>query len=408
MNALEVRFTRDPGDARVVGTLVQQRERIYFEYADAWLRGGFSLSPFRLPFTGGLFEHRDLRFGPLPGVFDDSLPDGWGLLLMDRHFRGLGRDPGAVGALERLAWLGTRTMGALTYHPPAGPEGTAAGAFDLEELARQSRDLLSGRSARVLPQLLRAGGSPGGARPKVLVGFDPARDLIRSGEVDLPDGFESWLVKFPAREDAAGAGAAEYAYSLMARAAGLEVPAARLFETAEGGRYFGVKRFDREHNRRFHFHSFGNLIQVDFRVPSCDYADLLKATALLTRDQEEVAKAFRLMVFNVCAHNRDDHAKNFAFLHDDVRGAWSLAPAYDLSYSPGPGGEHCTTLAGEGRAPGPGHMLKLARESGLGPAEAEAVLAQVREQVRRWPEFARAARVPRTLAREIGKALAGI
>ena len=352
-----------------------------------------------------MFEHQDRAFGPLPGLFDDSLPDGWGLLLMDRHFRSLGREPGSLDVLERLAWLGTRTMGALTYHPPAGPGGDPGGPFELEALARQSRDLLEGRTSVVLPQLLRAGGSPGGARPKVLVGFDPARDELRSGDGDLPEGFEPWLVKFPAREDTPEAGAVEYAYSLMARAAGVAMPPTRLFETPEGGRYFGAKRFDRARNRRFHFHSFGNLIQTNFRIPSCDYQDLLKATAVLTRHQGEVLKTFRLMVFNVFARNRDDHAKNFAFLLDDTCGVWSLSPAFDLSFSPGPGGEHAMTLGGEGRAPGATHILALARASGIDRDAARAVMAEVRDRVERWLEFAELAGVPEARAREIDGSL---
>jgi serine/threonine-protein kinase HipA len=406
MKRLEVRFTSSPhAPERPVGTLVDQGGRIYFEYADAWLKTGLNLSPFRLPFQGGAFEHRDRAFGPLPGVFEDSLPDGWGLLLMDRHFRSLGQEPAALGPLERLAWLGSRTMGALTYHPPAGPE-EATGRFVLEELARESRELLTGRSAQVLPQLLRAGGSPGGARPKVLVGYDPAGDTVRSGETDLPEAFEHWLVKFPAREDPPSAGATEFAYSLMARAAGLDLPATRLFETPGGGRYFGVKRFDRVRNRRFHVHTFGNLIQVDFRIPSCDYADLLKVTAVLTRNHGDVLKAFRWMVFNVYAHNRDDHAKNFAFLLQEATGEWFLTPSYDLTYSPGPGGEHAMTVGGEGRAPDRGHILRLAGERGLAPAEAGAIMAEVRDAVERWPEFAGQAGVPAAPARAIRRALA--
>lgn len=407
MSLLEVRFTaRSLELPRLVGTLLDQRGRIYFEYAPSWLDTGLNLSPFHLPFEGGLFEHRDRRFGPLPGLFDDSLPDGWGHLLMDRHFRNLGQDPSALGPLERLAFLGTRTMGALTYHPPSEAAGQADEALDLEDLARQSREFLAGKSSRVLPQLLRAGGSPGGARPKVLVGFNPLKDEIRSEAATLPDGFEHWIVKFPAREDGPEAGATEYAYSLMAKAAGLELPPTRLFET-HGGRYFGVQRFDRALESRFHVHTFGNLIQSNFRIPSCDYADLLKATSLLTRDHGEVLKAFRRMVFNVYAHNRDDHAKNFAFILDDLRGEWSLTPAYDLTFSSGPGGEHAMTLAGEGKAPGPSQILRLAQERGVSAAEASAILDEVRSALGRWNGFSKFAGVSKPRAAEIAKVLRG-
>ncbi len=167
MKKLDVRFTRSPGDSLPAGTLAEDRGLVYFEYTAEFLATGLNLSPFRLPFEPGLFEHRNREFGPLPGLFDDSLPDGWGLLLMDRHFRSLGLNLAEISPLDRLAWLGTRTMGALTYHPPANRMESDAGTFDLHNLARQSQQILSGSAVDVLPELLRAGGSPGGARPKV-------------------------------------------------------------------------------------------------------------------------------------------------------------------------------------------------------------------------------------------------
>lgn len=405
MRKLEVRFTRSPGDALPVGTLAEDRGRVYFEYASGFLAAGFDLSPFRLPFEPGLFEHTDRDFGPLPGVFDDSLPDGWGLLLMDRHFRSRGRNLAEVSPLDRLSWLGTWTMGALTYHPPTDREDVDAGAFDLHDLARQSQDILEGVAIDVLPQLLRAGGSPGGARPKVLVGFDPGTGGVISGEDDLPAGVEHWIVKFAARTDTPDAGAIEYAYSLMAGAAGIGMPPTRLFETADGDRFFGSKRFDRDGKRRYHVHTFGNLIQSNFRIPSADYADLLKATSLLTRNHQDVLRACRCMVFNVLAHNRDDHVKNFAFLLDDTTGDWVLSPAYDLLYTPGPGGEHTMSLAGEGKNPGRSHLLRLAEQAGVTRREVAGIIDKVRAAVARWQEFATQAGVSRVGIRQIAKSL---
>jgi len=407
MKKLEVRFTRAPGDLLHVGTLAEDRGRAYFEYAPEFLATGLNLSPFRLPFEAGLFEHADRDFGPLPGLFDDSLPDGWGLLLMDRHFRALGLNPSEISPLDRLSWLGTRTMGALTYHPPADRENIDAGVFDLHDLARQSRELLAGDAVDVLPQLLLAGGSPGGARPKVLVGFNPGTGGVISGEDDLPEGFEHWIVKFAAKADASDAGAVEYAYALMAVAAGIDMPPTRLFETSDGDRFFGVKRFDRNGNRRYHVHTFGNLIQSNFRIPSADYADLLKATSLLTRNHQDVLRAFRRMVFNVLAHNRDDHVKNFAFILDDATGLaagsppggdWALTPAYDLLCTHGPGGEHTMTLAGEGRNPGRSHALGLAEQADVSKREAAAIIDQVQAAVARWSDYATQAGVSRARA----------
>jgi serine/threonine-protein kinase HipA len=389
-----------------VGTLAEDRGRVYFEYDSGFLVTGLNLSPFRLPFEPGLFEHTDREFGPLPGLFDDSLPDGWGRLLMDRHFRSLDLSLAGVSPLDRLSWLGTQTMGTLTYHPPADRESIEESVFDLHDLASQSRQVLAGTAKEVLPQLLRAGGSPGGARPKVLVGYNPAMGGIVSGEDDLPDGFEHWIVKFAADSDPTDAGAIEYAYSLMAVAAGIDMPSTRLFETSAGERFFGVRRFDRQGNRRIHLHTFGNLIQVNFRIPSADYADLLKATSLLTRNHQDVRRAFRRMVFNALAHNRDDHVKNFAFLLDDATGEWSLSPAYDLLYTPGPGGEHTMTLAGEGRAPGRSQVLKLAEQAALSRREADSITDEVQAAVARWKRHAARAGVsPESIRRIAGSLL---
>jgi serine/threonine-protein kinase HipA len=405
MKKLEVRFTRSPGDSLHVGTLAEDRGRAYFEYAPGFLTAGLNLSPFRLPFEAGLFEHADRAFGPLPGLFDDSLPDGWGLLLMDRHFRSRGLNLAEISPLDRLSWLGTKTMGALTYHPPTNRENIDASVFDLHDLARQSQELLAGSAVDVLPQLLRAGGSPGGARPKVLVGFDPNAGRILSGEDDLPDGVEHWIVKFAAKDDTPDAGTIEYAYALMAVAAGIDMPPTRLFETSEGDCFFGVKRFDRDGNRRYHVHTFGNLIQSNFRIPSADYADLLKATSLLTRNHQDVLRAFRRMAFNVLAHNRDDHVKNFAFILDDATGDWSLSPAYDLLFTPGPGGEHTLSLAGEGKNPGRAHMLRLAEQADVSKREAGGIIEQVQASVARWKDYAAQAGVSRGSVRRIAQSL---
>jgi serine/threonine-protein kinase HipA len=403
MKQLGVSFTRSPGDSLKVGTLAEDRGRVYFEYDGEFLATGSSLSPFRLPFEAGLFEHTDREFGPLPGAFDDSLPDGWGLLLMDRHFRSRGRNPAEVNPLDRLSWLGIRTMGALTYHPPVQLEEVDASGFELHDLAHQSQEILAGAAVSVSPQLLRAGGSPGGARPKVLVGFNPSTGDVVSGEDDLPGAFQHWIVKFAAKTDTPDAGVIEYAYSLMAAAAGIDMPTTRLFESCEGERLFGVKRFDREANRRFHIHTFGNLIQANFRIPSADYADLLKATSLLTQNHQDVLRAFRRMVFNVLAHNRDDHVKNFAFLLDDTANDWTLSPAYDLLPTPGPGGEHTMTLAAEGRNPGRSHMLQLARQSDLSQREAEHIIDEVQSAVACWPDHAAKAGVSPASIEQIAK-----
>ncbi len=303
----------------------------------------------------------------------------------------------------------------MTYHPPVSREDVDSVVFDLHELSRHSQEILVGTAREVLPQLLRAGGSPGGARPKVLVGYNDDTGTLISGEDDLPEGFDHWMVKFPAASETGDAGAIEYAYSLMAREAGIDVSPTRLFECPQGNRFFGIRRFDRGSkgalplpNRRRHMHTFGNLLQSNFRIPSADYGDLLKATSLLTRNHQDVLHAFRRMTFNVLTHNRDDHVKNVAFLLDDSTGDWTLSPAYDLLFSTGPGGEHTMTIAGEGRHPDRSHMAMLARQAGISAAESEAILEQARYAVGRWPEHAAAAGLSRAAASQLARRLPAV
>ncbi len=393
MKRLEVRLARRPSEERVVGQLAETGDRgreVMFEYDPAFLQDPLWLSPFKLPPEPGLLQHRDLAFGPTFGLFDDSLPDGWGMLLMDRFFQQQKLALAEVSALDRLAFLGTRTMGALTYHPPTDPADSDPPVLDLHEMAQASEQVLRGSSTEVLPRLVRAGGSPGGARPKVLVGV--RGDELLSGEEDLPEGFAHWIVKFRAREDPPDSGAVELAYARMARDAGIVMPETRLFETAQGERFFGARRFDRHRDTRYHVHTFGNLIHADFRVPSCDYQQLLEVTRILTRNHQDVLESFRRMVFNVLTHNRDDHVKNFAFRMTE-NGDWQLAPAYDLVFSPGPGGEHSMTVAGEGRAPARRHMLRVAEAASVAARDAEAIFDQVAAAVSRWRTHAREAGV---------------
>ena len=385
MKKLTVQLRRSPTESIVVGQLAEIERRMYFEYDAAFLDRGVELSPLRLPLRSGLIEHVDRAFGPLPGLFEDSLPDGWGLLLMDRMFRRRGMDVATVSPLDRLSYLGTRTMGALTYHPPAEVEHDDR-LLDLHEIGKNAQQVYSGQAVEVLPELMRAGGSPGGARPKVLVGVKG--NNIISGEDDLPDGYEHWIVKFSAKVDVRDAGPMEFAYARMARAAGIDMPQTRLFRVGKNQSYFGVRRFDRAPgNRRFHVHTFANLIHANFRIPSTDYADLLKATSGLTRNHQDVLEVFRRMVFNVAAHNRDDHAKNFAFILGHA-GEWSLSPAYDLGFAPGPGGEHTMTILGEGRAPMREDVLKLADQFSIKPKESTQIIDQVNSAVRKWRKFA--------------------
>ncbi|MDB5319573.1 MAG: HipA-like protein [Phycisphaerales bacterium] len=405
MRKLTVRLHLSPDNSIVVGQLAEVDRRIYFEYDAAFMNRGLRLSPFKWPLRPGLIEHVDRSFGPLPGLIDDSLPDGWGLLLMDRMFRRRGVDPATVSPLERLSYLGTRTMGALTYHPSVDVEHDDR-LIDLHKVGKNAERVYGGEAVEVLPELVRAGGSPGGARPKVLIGVHGNK--IISGENDLPDGFEHWIVKFSAKAEARDAGPMEFAYAAMARAAGIDMPATRLFRAGRNQTYFGVARFDRgPRNKRVHVHTFGNLIHANFRIPSTDYADLMKVTSALTRNHENILRVFRRMVFNIAAHNRDDHAKNFTFMMNEA-GEWSLSPAYDLGFAAGPGGEHTMTLLGEGRAPTRQHVLKLANLFDVKPKDATAIIEEVNAAIGKWRRLADDAGCTKKTARAVASQLQAI
>jgi len=397
MKRLKVSYHMAPGQVVAVGELAEDRSRFFFEFDESFITRGLPLSPFKLPVAPGLHT-----FQKLPGVFDDALPDGWGRLLMDRFLRQNGRSPAAFTELDRLAWLGHHALGALSFHPPSRDPDESAQEADLGRLAREAQAVIEGEAGIVLPELLKAGGSPGGARPKVLAGIHKG-ELI-TGPEPYPKGYDPWLIKFFARTDPPDTGAVEAAYAHMAQAAGLTFPEHRLFEIPEG-RFFGVKRFDREGQGRIHMHSLGNLIGADFRVPCLDYQDIHKVVRLLTGDMAQVLQVYRLMVFNVLAHNRDDHAKNFAFLFKPREG-WQLAPGFDLTFAEGPGGEHTTSVCGEGHAPGNEHFHRIAEKAGIGSAEAGQIAAEVREAVSRWPSFARTCGVRKATVARIGKVLA--
>lgn len=397
---LEVRLARADG-SMLVGHLVEHRGRIGFEYAPSFLGEGRSLSPLNLPLEPGIV------WAPSPerlhGLFDDALPDGWGMLLMDRHFRRVGVDPRGLSLLDRLAYLGERTMGALTFHPPLDADEDAE--IDLDRLAAAADEVIEGSAADVLPALERAGGTPGGARPKVLVAI---RDgVMRSGAGPPPEGFESWLIKFCGRRDDPDTGALEVAYARAAQAAGLRVPEVRLFGLADGRRLFGVRRFDRLGTRRAHVHTLSGLLNADFRVPNLDYDHLLRVTAHVTGSQVEIAEAFRRMVFNVLAGNRDDHGKNTALVMDEAW-TWNLAPAYDLTWAAGPGGHHTMAVRGETLRPRWRDMLALAAPASIDARAAEELLRPIRSALARLPAEARALDVRPATVEALGDRLAAL
>lgn len=365
-----------------VGRLAERNGIIYFEYDEDFVQNGVEISPFKLPLRNGVVELHSDPFEGLAGVFSDSLPDGWGRLLFDRMMRSQRISPSQISSLDRLTYVGLNGMGALVYEPDSSPP-IIQQFIDLDHLATQTEKILEGASGEVITELFALNGSSAGARPKALIGVDQARKNISYGVNQLNDGFEHWLVKFPNSQDGIDSGAIEYVYALMAKEAGLYFPDVQLFSSQKGNGFFGVKRFDRQENKRFHMHTVSGLIHSNFRFPSLDYEDLLSLTMALTKDIREVEKMFRLAVFNVMAHNRDDHAKNFSFLMNEF-GEWKLSPAYDLTYSNGPGGEQSTMVMGEGRNITIEHLVKLGLEAKISKELIDQIIEKTAESLSKW------------------------
>ena len=339
-----------------------------FEYDKDWLLDGFSISPFTLPLKQQVFISKQEPFDGVFGAFSDSLPDGWGRLLVDRLLLKHNINPRELNSLDRLAIVGSSGMGALAYEPDYHFE-TAANDNDLDRLAEECSKILQTDYAENIDELFKLGGSSGGARPKILTTIDN----------------EEWIIKFPSSEDKKDIGRQEYEYSLCAKTCGIDMTETKLFPSKICDGYFGTKRFDRVKvdgvEKKLHMLSASAILETSHRVPNLDYDVLMKLTLMLTKEHSEVENLYRLMCFNVFAHNRDDHSKNFTFIYDDVESKWSLSPAYDLTYSYSIGGEHATTVHGNGCNPGIKDILEVAKAIGISTSKAKSIANDVQECV---------------------------
>lgn len=361
------------GQSWPLGTLASDGADVLFEYSPEACAKGVEFSSIRMPLRSEAYRDYPREQLQLPGLIADALPDGWGLLLMDRFFRkNFDKRPHEISALDRLAFIGDRAMGALSFSPATNINPTPED-IKLVELAQQIQQVISDRDTAALKQLVLVGGSPHGARPKALVQYDGQSGSI-STLVDAPG--TPWLVKFPGAKENKEVCAIEHAYSDMARRCGLDMPATTYFELGRSMAAFGIERFDRFEGMRVPIHTVAGALNTDFRVPSTDYDTLLRTTRALTHSEVEVFKAYERCVFNVIFNNRDDHTKNFSFRMDKSL-TWELSPCYDLTYCPGPGGEHQMTVAGEGRNPARKHLLQLARANGIGPASAQGAIDKI-------------------------------
>ena len=378
MNELFV-YAQFDDESRRVGVLVQEDSTIKFQYAPSWLAGGANLSPLKLRWAATGQQADTSVFDGLFGVFADSLPDGWGRLILDRALVNGGTNLNEITMLDRLAYVGSSGRGSLTYQPANPSLLDRPAIILLDELAAKSTDVLLDKDLAALPELLRLGGSSGGARPKIHVLYNPVTGELRPDAFPAPTGFEAWIIKFSATYDPSRSAAIEYAYYQAARQAGIEMAESRLFTGKSGQQYFGTRRFDRPGEaRRLHVHSLAGLVHDNFRLPALDYGHAMDATFQLEHSVAAYRKVLRIAAFNVFAHNRDDHSNNLSFLMDE-KGNWQLAPAYDLTFSRPAHGEHSLTVAGEGRRPGRSHLIKLAEHFAV--ANASEILDEVWEAV---------------------------
>lgn len=349
-----------------------QNGLIAFEYSDEFIQSGFSISPLSLPLIKKLYLPKDyFTFQGLFGVFNDSLPDGWGRLIVDRYLSSKGINPHEVSLLDRLAVISDYGMGALEYKPEYEVIEFDNSSYDLDKLSKDCANLFEDKQVDNIDELFNMAGSSGGARPKVLVSYNN----------------EQWIIKFAGRNDISESGLMEYDYNTTAKECGIEVPEHKLFSSNICHGYFGVKRFDRLNSKKIHMVSACGLLETSHRIPNLDYNQLMKLTFKITNSMEEVKKMYRLMVFNVLAHNRDDHGKNFSYIYDEMEKRYKLSPAYDLTYSFSINNEHATTINGKGRDISVGDMLDVAKKSDVDIRFAKNMIKDIQEKTQALKKY---------------------
>lgn len=369
----------------IMGRLAIINGKILFEYSSDFLKLGIEPSPFKLPLTTGATECNDSLFNGIFGIFDDSLPDGWGRLLIDRYLKNKGVNINTLSPLDRLACVGQNGMGALAYIPDYSPELNKNINVNLDNIYVEIQRVLEGEADEVIEELIKLGGSSGGARPKIVCQVSADKNKIIHGQNLLIKGYTHWIIKFKSKIDAIDEGKIEYAYSQMALEAGIDIPETHLFKSKSGNAYFGIKRFDRQGDKRVHMHSACGLLHASHRLPSLDYEDLLKATYILTKDIRQVEKMFRIACFNIYAHNCDDHSRNFSFLLDE-NDKWIVSPAYDLTYSSGIRGEHITSVLGKGN-PQKKDLIETGNKFNL--KNVKIIIEQIETVINDWEKYAK-------------------
>jgi len=385
-----------------------------FEYDPAFIGSGIEVAPLKMPLSDKIYTFPALpteTFHGLPGLLADSLPDDFGNALIDAWLAKEGRHPESFNPVERLRYTGSRGMGALEYVPAKGPAARKSKHVDVEALVALASEVLTRRSQlqgsfatparqNTLNEILQIGTSAGGARAKAIIAWNPDTDEVCSGQVKAEKGFTYWLLKFDGvsgnrdkeLEDPAGYGLIEYAYYEMAKEAGITMMESRLLQ--ENGRsHFMSKRFDRsDSGPKLHMQSFGAMEHYDFKKAGAySYEQVFQTIRKLGLPMDTIEEQFRRMAFNIIARNQDDHVKNIAFLMDKS-GAWSLSPAFDMTYSYNPAGlwtsTHQMSMNAKRDRFGLEDFRACARLTSMQRGRADEILEQVQLAVLQWPQFA--------------------
>ena len=406
---------------RRIGAVSWDRARAVavFQYAPEFVGAGIEVAPLTMPARETPYEFPALNretFRGLPGMLADALPDRFGNRLIDAWLAETGRSPEDFNPVDRLCYIGRRGIGALEFEPVLRRQARAK-RLEVDRLVNlanrvlEERANLAGRlegedDSDALEDILSVGTSAGGARAKAVLAWNPATGEFRSGQLNADEGFEHWLLKFDGvsgnrdREpaDPQGFGRIEFAYAIMARAAGISMSECRLHH--EGGRsHFMTRRFDRDGSgRKIHMQTLGAMQHFDFNDPSAySYEQAIMTIRDLDLGMPAVEEQFRRALFNVMARNQDDHVKNISFLMDRT-GRWALSPAYDLAYAYNPGGswtrDHQMSLAGRRNGFDREDLFQFAASAGLRRRKALEILEEVSASVRDWARHADAAGVP--------------
>ena len=400
-----------------IGIIHQDKTKPYatFEYDSDFAKSGIELSPLRMPLSQGIYEFPGLAGEPfygMPGLVADSLPDKFGNAVIEQWLMSLGKSMSDFTAIDRLCYTGKRGMGALEYVPASTDIQDLDESINVKEMVKFASEILSGRQDVLLKatdnltysQLVQVGSSAGGARAKALIAWNESTNEVRSGQLELGEGYDYWLMKFDnvakngdhGLEDKKEYTLIEYAYYLMARSCGITMNECRIYES-EGDHHFMTKRFDRENGKKLHMQSLGALAHISYQEPGiCGYELVASYMQRIGITYKEIEQFYRRMVFNRLAVNQDDHVKNISFIMDR-NGKWRLSPAYDITFSYNPTNKwlraHQMSVNGRTNDIQLSDLLESGKNMGIKERSCKKIIDEVKDSVQNFAMYAEEAKL---------------